>query len=201
MELPGTKDESYQAVTVARTSIANVAAICEGLAKGMLRTFPPRFHVPEGSKVLTMESGRSPLVMCDGGQVECKRVVICTNGYALPDLTGTLNFLPDGYLKCVTGFMNGYRPSKKGEKVGLFFQEVQPSADEPYVFTTTWRNDPGTAILMVGWPQFNCEGDRRRDVLDEIAHSRIDNLASEILRIDTKAIAHWDAPMASPAQE
>ncbi|HEY3420269.1 MAG TPA: FAD-binding oxidoreductase [Methanomassiliicoccales archaeon] len=194
-EMLGTTDESYRAAAIARTRIANVAAISEGLVRSMLIRFPKRFCLHEGSKVLSVHALHPLLIKCEKGQVECKRVVVCTNGYALPDLSNIPNSIPDNYLRCVTGYMNGYRPPREGEGVGLFFHEVQPSTDEPYIFTTTWGKDPETAVLMVGGPQFTCEAGKHRDDMDETAHSRIDHLAEGILGVKTKATTCWDGSM------
>jgi glycine/D-amino acid oxidase-like deaminating enzyme len=195
LELLGTKDEDYRAVAVTRTRIANVASICNGLIERMLHLFPERFKLHEGTRALGVHSGNSLLVKCEKGQVECKRVIFCTNGYALPDLSGTPNSFPDDYLMCVTGYLNGYEPLGTDERVGLFFHELQPSNDEPYVFSTTWHRNPEEAVLMVGGPQFSCSvGDReRRD--DNKAHDRIDHLAAEIFGIKDRASSCWDGRM------
>ncbi len=163
LEMLGAKDEDYRAAAVTRTSIANIAYICDGLVDRMLRLFPERFKLHEGTRALGVRSGNSLLVGCEKGQVECKRVVVCTNGYALPDLSGTPNSFPDDYLKCITGYMNGYEPPGDHENVGLFFHELQPSNDEPYIFSTTWRRSTEEAVLMVGGPQFRCSARGREE--------------------------------------
>lgn len=195
LKMLGTQDDNYRAAAVTRTSIANVALICEGLVQRMLNTYPERFTIHEGTRALSVHSDRPLSIRCEKGEVECKRAVICTNGYRLPDLSDTSNSFPDDFLHCVTGYMNGYRPLQKGEKVGLFFHEVEPSADEPYIFSTTWGADHRDEILMVGGPQYTCDGGVRRASEDERAHSRIDHLASEIFGIKEKAVAYWDGPM------
>lgn len=195
LEMLGTKDRDYRAAAVTRTSIANVSSICDGLVERMLQLFPARFKLHEGTRALSVRSGDPLLVECEKGQLECKRVVICTNGYALPDLSGTPNSFPDDHLSCITGYLNGYEPPRDQESVGLFFHEMQPSSDEPYVFSTTWRRSPGESVLMVGGPQYRCSvGDQeRRD--DRRAHDRIDRLAAEIFGIKDKAGSCWDGRM------
>jgi glycine/D-amino acid oxidase-like deaminating enzyme len=195
LKMLGTRDESYCAAAVTRTSIANVASICEGLVHHMLNAYPDRFRLHEGTRVLSVRSDRPLSVHCENGRVECKRVVICTNGYAPPDLSHTRNSFPEGYLRCVTGYMNGYKPSLKGERVGLFFHQVQPSIDEPYIFSTTWGKDSENIILMIGGPQFTCNGGEDSEVYDQRAHDRIDHLASEICGISSKPTTCWDGPM------
>jgi glycine/D-amino acid oxidase-like deaminating enzyme len=195
LEMLGTTDESYRAAAVTRTSIANVASICDGLVERMRHLFPERFRLHEGTKALSVRAHHPLLIECGTGQVECKRAIICTNGYALPDLSGTPNSFPDDYLRCVTGYLNGYRPSQRGENVGLFFHEVQPSEDEPYVFSTTWGKDPEKEVLMIGGPQFACGEGVREGKDDEKAHARIDRLAADIFGIRTKAISCWDGRM------
>jgi glycine/D-amino acid oxidase-like deaminating enzyme len=195
LRMLGTKDESYCAAAVTRTSIANIASVCEGLVQRMLKAYPERFRLFEGTKALSLRSDRPMSIQCENGRVECKRAVICTNGYALPDLSHTRNSFPEGYLQCVTGYMNGYQPSLKGERVGLFFHQVQPSVDEPYVFSTTWGKGPEDITLMIGGPQFTCDGGERREIDDERAHARIDHLASEIFGISSKAKTCWDGQM------
>jgi glycine/D-amino acid oxidase-like deaminating enzyme len=195
LEMLGTKDESYRAAAVTRSNIANVASICEGLVRRMQALFPNRFRLHEGTRALGVRSHQPLLVECEGGRVECNRAIICTNGYALPDLSGTPNSFPHDYLKCITGYLNGYEPPQEGEKVGLFFHERQPSDDEPYVFSTTWRRDPDRAILMVGGPQYECGAGDQERMNDEKAHARIDQLAAEIYGIRSKAISCWDGRM------
>jgi glycine/D-amino acid oxidase-like deaminating enzyme len=195
LEMLGTEDQDYRAAAVTRTSIANVASICNGLVERMLRLFPERFRLHEGTRALGVHSGSPLMVECEKGRVECKRVTICTNGYAPPDLSGTPNSFPDDYLKCVTGYLNGYEPIGNPEKVGLFFHELQPSKDEPYVFSTTWRRNPQESVLMVGGPQFDCSSGDRERRNDEKAHDRIDRIAAEIFGIKDKATACWDGRM------
>jgi glycine/D-amino acid oxidase-like deaminating enzyme len=195
LRMLGTRDGSYCAAAVTRTSIANIASICEGLVQRMANAHPERFRLYEGTKALSVHSAQPMSVQCENGRVECKRVVICTNGYAPPDLSHIRNSFPEGYLQCVTGYMNGYKPSLKGERVGLFFHQVQPSIDEPYIFTTTWGKDPENIMLMIGGPQYTCDGGKRREVDDRRAHARIDHLASEIFDISAKAEICWDGSM------
>jgi glycine/D-amino acid oxidase-like deaminating enzyme len=120
---------------------------------------------------------------------------MCTNGYGLPDLSGTPNSFPDGYLKCVTGYLNGYKPLQGGERVGLYLHEAQPSKDEPYIFTTTWKNELKEAVLMVGGPQYQCDNGSRGRRRDEKAHARIDQLAAQTLGVNEGAKSCWDGPM------
>jgi glycine/D-amino acid oxidase-like deaminating enzyme len=160
----------------------------------MLSAYPERFILHEGTRALSFHSDSPLLIRCEKGTVECKRAVICTNGFRLPDLSDVSNSFPDDFLSCVTGYMNGYKPPQKGEKVGVFFHEVQPSADEPYIFSTTWGTGPDE-ILMVGGPQFACNGGVRRISDDERAHARIDQIASLIFGVKEKAVAYWDGPM------
>jgi glycine/D-amino acid oxidase-like deaminating enzyme len=194
-QMLGTDDDSYKAAAIARTSIANIPAICEGLVRNMRTRFPHRFILHESTKVLGLNSIQPVPVECERGQVECQRAVICTNGYLLPDLLRIPNSMPDGFLRCEMGYMNGYVPTQRGERVGLYFHEVQPSAEEPYVFTTTWGKDPESQVLMVGGPQFACEGGGPNGPMDRKAHVRIDRLAGDILGIKGKAVALWDGRM------
>jgi glycine/D-amino acid oxidase-like deaminating enzyme len=195
LKILGTEDESYRAAAVSRTNVANVPSICRGLVRRMHEIYPGRFTVHERTKVMSVHSRRPMQIVCENGQVECKKVILCTNGYQLPDLNGTPNSLPYDYLKCVTGFMNGYRPPDNDERVGLFFNEVQPSVDEPYVFSTTWRQEPRKPLLMIGGPQYTCNDGELRESLDERAHARIDKLAAEIYGMKEKAIQYWDGRM------
>ena len=195
LEMLGTPDDSFRAAAIARTTIANVASICEGLVQRMLQAYPERFVLHEGTRALSFHSDRPMSIKCEKGSVECRRAVICTNGFSLPDLSDTPSSFPDDFLQCVTGYMNGYRPLQKGKKVGLFFHEEQPSADEPYIFSTTWGKGSEDEMLMVGGPQFACDDGVRRISDDERAHARIDQLASIIFGIRERARAYWDGPM------
>lgn len=195
MEMLGTKDEDYRAAAVARTSIANIASICDGLIERMLSLYPERLRLHEMTTALSVRSRRPILIECEKGRVECKRAIVCTNGYGVPDLSRTPNSFPDDYLKCVTGYMNGYDPPEKGEQVGLFFHELQPTEEEPYIFTTTWRKESEKEVLMIGGPQFACDDGPRGRKDDEKAHARIDQLAAEIFGIEAKAKVCWDGRM------
>ncbi len=194
-KLLGITDETYRAAAVIRTSIANIPLICEGLVHRMIDSYPHRFSIHEGTKVLSVDSHHPLLVKCEEGDVECKRVVMCTNGYDLPDISSIANSFPDDYLKGITGYMNGYRPPFSGERAGIFFHEVQPSKDEPYIFSTVWGKDKKSAMLMIGGPQNDIGDVDLRNSMDERAHARIDNLAKEIFGIATKEDQCWDGRM------
>jgi glycine/D-amino acid oxidase-like deaminating enzyme len=84
-ELLQTK-ESYLAAYPTPVSLINSGKLCQAIDRYLARRYGGRYKLREGSLVTSIDFDTDPRVHVGEASVICKDVVLCTNGYALPEM-------------------------------------------------------------------------------------------------------------------
>jgi glycine/D-amino acid oxidase-like deaminating enzyme len=83
MSLLETNDKRYYALVAARRGCMNSALFTEELVGYLLSAYPERFAIAENAWVdkVSLDAKSGTLSMKEGGDIEAKRIVLCTNGF------------------------------------------------------------------------------------------------------------------------
>jgi glycine/D-amino acid oxidase-like deaminating enzyme len=156
--------ESYIAAYPTPVSLINSGRLCQAIDSYLARNYRGRYKLYEGSPVTRIDLDARPKVYVGGTSIDCKQVVLCTNGYPLPELVAKRAPWVKKSLRRYVASMLGYeREDSQSPGAFIYFHEEGDPLEEPYFYITRRPYSvTGDDLLVVGGPQVS--------ILDEIDH-------------------------------
>jgi hypothetical protein len=125
------KDPRYIAAVEMTVGMINSYALVEGLASFLQKEYPMRFALFEYSPVARIRLGEEDAVLsCNGRIVLAGSVVLCTNGYRMPEIEACSSPAL-GQVQGVVGYMIGQKDPEGVPGTRAYFSD-----DERYYYLT-----------------------------------------------------------------
>jgi glycine/D-amino acid oxidase-like deaminating enzyme len=179
-ELLQTK-ESYIAAYPTPVSLINSGRLCLAIDSYLAMRYEGRYKLYEGSPVTRIDLDASPRVWVGEASIVCKQVVLCTNGYPLPELIAKRTPMVKKSLRRFVASMLGYeRQDRQMPGAFIYFHEEGDPLEEPYFYITRRPYSvTGDDLLVVGGPQTTISGEiDHQEEYPEGVYDRIDGFMS-----------------------
>ncbi len=181
LQQPLQTKESYIAAYPTPVSLINSGRLCQAIDLYLARRYGGRYKLHEGSSVTSIDLDTKLKVHAGEASIICNDVVLCTNGYALPELVAKRTPLVKKSLRRFVASMLAYeRKDKQSPGAFIYFHEEGDPHEEPYFYTTRRPYSvTGKDILVVGGPQTTISGEiDHREEYPKGVFDRIDGFMS-----------------------
>jgi glycine/D-amino acid oxidase-like deaminating enzyme len=188
----GRTEPRYQAVLSDVAGCGNSALVVQEVMGYLVRAYPDRFHFADGTPVRRIELvGDGAVVQAGDHRVEAGRVVLCTNGYRVPEVVDRR--VGEGRAVTVdiegtVGYMTGYlEPVVREPSAASFIRNAVIGGSLPYVYVTrrTWERDgrPATLTCVGGAERPSFDADHDYSESDPIPGAVLQEVATELMPI------------------
>jgi glycine/D-amino acid oxidase-like deaminating enzyme len=153
--------EDYLAAMRVPVSLINSGKLCQAIARYLIDEHPERLSIFEGSGADRIEVGHAPSVRAGARTINARAVVLCTNGYPVPNISSQVAPMVDGRITQYLASMVAYEsPVRERPCAFNYHHEEGDPREEPYFYLTrrTYSVN-GNDLVAVGGPQAVTEGD------------------------------------------
>lgn len=192
-DLIESSDTQYQAVRVWKWGTANSALLCEKLVQAMIQRYPDRLKMYEQTPVDVLQCGTDGAVArtrqwCE---IQCSRVVLCTNGFEYLQITDhdwdPIDASFHNNVTGVVGMMSWYYlPWAVDHSAVAYYpqhsdlvSEVNDSSEIYYYMTQRWYRErwwPDKRLVCIGWSDQSLADRAIYDPTTPVASSDIDSM-------------------------
>jgi len=159
-EVLRTKDD-YLAAFASPVSLVNSGKLCQSIARYLVRKHIGRIAIFESSAVERIDGGPGPKAWFRRHAASANAVVLCTNGYPVPQMSSGAQPKATASLKQYLASMVAYEPADR-QRPGayIYYHEEGDPREEPYFYFTRRPFDvTGKDLVAVGGPQVQVVGD------------------------------------------
>jgi glycine/D-amino acid oxidase-like deaminating enzyme len=203
-ELLETRDDRYRAVLSFTKGTLQPVLLCEGVAAYLRRVHPERFALAEGARVDRIELDASGATLAAGAhRVRAARVVLCTNGYAIPSIERRLGPAIDPArqqsLRATVGYMAAFlEPGGGGASAISYLASPRIGEGQAYFYVTRRpfaRDGRAGTLVCIGGPDAELGDPARYDAARPVGAgvlARLDDFIRPILAPDRAAPLPYD---------
>jgi glycine/D-amino acid oxidase-like deaminating enzyme len=192
-DLIESSDTQYQAVRAWKWGTANSALLCQKLVEAMLRCYPDRLTVYECTPVTEVYCGEDDVRLTTKAwyQIQCARVVLCTNGFEYLTVTDCdwdpIDSSFHNNITGVVGMMSWYYLSWEVDQSAVAYypqasdlvSEVNDSSQIYYYMTQRWYCDKSWSqkrLVCIGWSDHSLADRAMYDPTTPVASSDVDSM-------------------------